>query len=147
MLVSLSSDGPLHLQIYRAFREAILAGQLAPGERLPSSRSEARLLGVSRNVVLQAYAQLTAEGYLTGNVGSGTYVARDLPETRPSSGFDSISSYAQRARGKKTPPKRHLPYDFVYGLSRPDATTISSSEVAKTSGLVASTLGLWKPTS
>ena len=74
MLVSLSSDGPLHLQIYRAFREAILSGQLTPGERLPSSRSEARLLGISRNVVLQAYSQLTAEGYygIFGRSGART---------------------------------------------------------------------------
>jgi len=124
VIVSLSSDAPLHLQVYHAFREAILSGRLAPGERLPSSRSEARLLGISRNVVLQAYSQLTAEGYLTGTIGSGTYVTRDLPESRPSSGFAAISSYAQRARAKKISPKKNLPYDFVYGLSRPDETTI-----------------------
>lgn len=126
MLVPLSSEGPLHLQIYRAFREAILAGRLSPGERLPSSRSEARLLGISRNVVLQAYDQLTAEGYLTGAIGSGTFVARDLPEERPSStpSFTAVSSYAQRARSKQTSRRKDLPYDFAYGLSRPDETTI-----------------------
>ncbi len=59
MLVPLSGDGPLHLQIYRAFRQAILSGRLSPGERLPSSRSEARLLGISRNLVLQDYDQFT----------------------------------------------------------------------------------------
>ena len=128
MLVALGSDRPLHLQIYRAFREAILSGQLSPGERLPSSRSEARLLGISRNVVLQAYDQLTAEGYLTGATGSGTYVARDLPEERPSTSpspsFANVSSYAQRAQETKAREKRTLPYDFLYGMSRPDATTL-----------------------
>lgn len=126
MLVSLSGESPLHLQIYRAFREAILVGRLAPGERLPSSRREAELLGISRNVVLQAYSQLTAEGYLTGTTGSGTYVAHDLPEERPATapGFANISSYAQRARERKFLSRNDLPYDFVYGLSRPDETTV-----------------------
>jgi len=126
MLVPLGNDRPLHLQIYRAFREAILSGRLSPGERLPSSRSEARLLGVSRNVVLQAYDQLTAEGYLTGTSGSGTYVARDFPEDRPSPthGFATLSSYAQRAQEKRARQKRTLPYDFLYGLSQPDDTTL-----------------------
>ncbi len=126
MLVPLSGDGPLHLQIYRAFRQAILSGRLSPGERLPSSRGEARLLGISRNVVLQAYDQLTAEGYLTGAIGSGTFVARDLPEERPSStpSFTAVSSYAQRARNKQASRRKNLPYDFIYGLSRPDETTI-----------------------
>ena len=126
MLVPLSGDGPLHLQIYRAFRQAILSGRLSPGERLPSSRSEARLLGISRNVVLQAYDQLTAEGYLTGAIGSGTFVARDFPEERPSStpSFTAVSSYVQRARNKQASRQKNLPYDFIYGLSRPDETTI-----------------------
>ena len=75
MLETLDTGAPLHLQVYRAFRDAILRGRLAPGARLPSSRAEALLLGISRNVVLQAYEQLSAEGYLTGSVGSGTYVA------------------------------------------------------------------------
>ena len=126
MLVPFSSEGPLHLQIYRAFREAILSGRLSPGERLPSSRSEARQLGISRNVVLQAYDQLTAEGYLTGTTGSGTFVARDFPEERPSSkpSLTAVSSYVQRARNKTASRRKNLPYDFVYGLSRPDETTI-----------------------
>ena len=127
MLVPLSGDAPLHLQIYRAFRQAILSGRLAPGERLPSSRSEARLLGISRNVVLQAYDQLTAEGYLTGAIGAGTFVARDFPEERPSSSapsFTALSSFAQRAHNKQTSRPKDLPYDFVYGLSRPDETTV-----------------------
>ena len=127
MLVPLSGDAPLHLQIYRAFRQAILSGRLSPGERLPSSRSEARLLGISRNVVLQAYDQLTAEGYLTGAIGAGTFVARDFPEERPSSSapsFTALSSFAQRAHNKQTSRPKDLPYDFVYGLSRREIVEI-----------------------
>src|SRR4029077_4519868 len=61
-----------------ALREAIRAGRLHPGARLPGSRSLAADLGISRGTVVQAYAQLIAEGWLTGATGSGTRVA-DLP--------------------------------------------------------------------
>lgn len=71
---------PLHRQLYRQLREAILAGRLAAGSRLPSSRALARDMGCARNTVLGAYEQLFAEGYLEGHVGSGTYVSRVLPE-------------------------------------------------------------------
>ena len=50
-------------------------GQLAAGERLPSTRALAATLGVSRTVVTGAYAQLFAEGWIEGRHGSGTYVA------------------------------------------------------------------------
>ena len=64
----------------RALREAVRAGRLAPGTRLPASRGLARDLGVSRGTVTHAYAQLVAEGYLVGRHGSGTYVAdRPVP--------------------------------------------------------------------
>ncbi|XVQ09525.1 PLP-dependent aminotransferase family protein [Spirillospora sp. CA-255316] len=50
-------------------------GRLLAGERLPSSRALAGLLGVSRTVVMEAYGQLYAEGWLEGRHGSGTFVA------------------------------------------------------------------------
>jgi len=61
-----------------ALREAIRSGRLHPRARLPGSRSLAADLGISRGTVVQAYAQLIAEGWLTGTTGSGTRVA-DLP--------------------------------------------------------------------
>jgi GntR family transcriptional regulator / MocR family aminotransferase len=54
-------------------------GRLAGGERLPASRALAAELGVSRNVVNGAYAQLFAEGWIEGRQGSGTYVADGAP--------------------------------------------------------------------
>ncbi|MEU0968310.1 PLP-dependent aminotransferase family protein [Streptomyces sp. NPDC005917] len=57
-----------------ALREAIRAGRLAPGTRLPSSRELAKDLGVSRGLVTEAYEQLTAEGYLRSDRGAGTWV-------------------------------------------------------------------------
>src|SRR5437868_3923325 len=74
------SRTPLYRQLYDSLRRAILAGQLAPGTRLQSTREMAEELNVSRNTVVNAYEQLLAEGYLEGQVGSGTYVSRALPE-------------------------------------------------------------------
>ena len=71
---------PLYRQLYEALRRAILAGQLKPGARLPSTRELAEDLRVSRNTVMNAYEQLLAEGYVEGQTGSGTYVSRLLPE-------------------------------------------------------------------
>ncbi|MER5259908.1 PLP-dependent aminotransferase family protein [Streptomyces sp. NPDC002855] len=58
-----------------ALREAVRGGRLAPGTRLPSSRSLAVDLGIARNTVADAYADLVAEGWLTARQGSGTRVA------------------------------------------------------------------------
>lgn len=74
---------PLHRQIYDAYRGAILSGSLPPGVRVPSTRVLASEIGVSRFPVLNAYAQLLAEGYLQSRVGSGTVVTGSLPEHAP----------------------------------------------------------------
>jgi len=66
---------PLRAQLEGGLRDAIRAGRLPAGERLPSSRDLARQLGLSRGLVQECYGQLQAEGYLTGVVGSGTRVA------------------------------------------------------------------------
>src|SRR5579871_3005162 len=71
---------PLQRQLFNCLRDAILAGRLAPGVRLPATRVLSADLGVSRNTVVGAFDQLLAEGYLEGKVGSGTYVARQIPE-------------------------------------------------------------------
>ncbi|WP_329266488.1 PLP-dependent aminotransferase family protein [Streptomyces pseudovenezuelae] len=57
-----------------ALREAVRTGRLAPGTRLPSSRALAADLGIARNTVADAYADLVAEGWLTARQGSGTRV-------------------------------------------------------------------------
>ncbi len=71
---------PLYRQLYDELRRAILCGQLRAGTRLPSTRELATELTVSRNTVLNAFEQLLAEGYVEGQVGSGTYVSRALPD-------------------------------------------------------------------
>jgi GntR family transcriptional regulator/MocR family aminotransferase len=73
LLIPLVPQGePLHRQIYRGLRRAILAGTFTPDDPLPSTRDLAQQLGVSRTVVLLAYDQLLAEGFVVGRVGSGT---------------------------------------------------------------------------
>jgi GntR family transcriptional regulator/MocR family aminotransferase len=79
-VLQLDGMGPLYRQIYRAFRNDILTRALPPGERVPSTRTLADLLKVSRNTAVLAYEQLTAEGYLETRVGAaGTVVAPVLP--------------------------------------------------------------------
>jgi len=56
-------------------KQAIAAGRLAPGSKLPATRQAGRLLGVSRNTAAGVYEQLVCEGYLVTRRGSGTYVA------------------------------------------------------------------------
>jgi GntR family transcriptional regulator / MocR family aminotransferase len=66
-----------------ALREAVRTGRLAPGAKLPSSRSLAADLGIARNTVVAAYAELVDEGLLTARQGAGTQVAdRPSPATR-----------------------------------------------------------------
>jgi GntR family transcriptional regulator/MocR family aminotransferase len=71
---------PLQQQVYESLRHAILTRKLRAGMRLPSTRTLSADLGVSRNTVLAAFEQLTAEGYLDSKTGSGTYVAAELPD-------------------------------------------------------------------
>ncbi|MFE3163470.1 PLP-dependent aminotransferase family protein [Streptomyces sp. NPDC059224] len=66
-----------------ALREAVRGGRLLPDTRLPSSRSLAADLGIARNTVADAYADLVAEGWLTARQGSGTRVATREPTASP----------------------------------------------------------------
>jgi len=74
-------DGPgsLTSQVAGQLRDAMADGRLTTGERLPSTRTLAGLLAVSRTVVTAAYAQLFAEGWVEGRHGSGTFVADGAP--------------------------------------------------------------------
>src|SRR5439155_6219597 len=69
---------PLYQQIYDSFRTRIIDGQLRPAQLVPSSRELARELRVSRLPVLNAYAQLIAEGYFESRAGAGTFVVSSL---------------------------------------------------------------------
>jgi GntR family transcriptional regulator/MocR family aminotransferase len=93
--------GPLRAQLEAGLRAAIRDGRLAVGARLPSSRTLARDLGVSRRLVVEAYEQLVAEGFLAARHGSGTVVAE---------------AAAAVPAGPARPSRRALAYDFFPGV-------------------------------
>jgi GntR family transcriptional regulator / MocR family aminotransferase len=66
---------PLRAQLEDGLREAVRSGRLPAHARLPATRALAADLGVSRRLVVDAYAQLLAEGYLLARRGAGTFVA------------------------------------------------------------------------
>jgi len=138
MLLELAASGPLYRRIYDALRAKILRGELAAGAALPGTRTLARDLGVSRIVVLSAYEQLAAEGYIASEIGSGSRVAAQLPAVqtpsrrRSASQSDvAISAYARRARqlSPQEPPGQQLEnddaIDFRYATTIPDARTVA----------------------
>jgi GntR family transcriptional regulator / MocR family aminotransferase len=71
---------PIYRQLYDWLRTAITEGRMRPGQRLPSTRSMAAELQISRLSVFNAYEQLHSEGYLEAFAGSGTCVARTIPD-------------------------------------------------------------------
>jgi DNA-binding transcriptional regulator YhcF (GntR family) len=84
---------PLSRQIARQLQEAIAAGRLTQGTRLPSSRSLAPTLGVSRNTVLTAYEELVARGFVLSRPGAGMYVC--VPPTVPGFNLRSVMRDSQ----------------------------------------------------
>lgn len=69
------SDVPLYRQLFEHFRSAIQTGILNPGDRLPPTRQLADQLGLNRTTVTAAYQLLESEGFISGQVGRGSYVA------------------------------------------------------------------------
>lgn len=87
------SDGQIGRQLAQRLRNAITAGELKPGERLPATRSMATSLGLARGTVVEVFDQLTAEGYLEAKVGAGTRVAT-MPagDMVPAPASDSVNA-------------------------------------------------------
>ena len=73
--INKSGNEPIYRQIHSILCQAILDGRVASGVPLPSSRSLAKQIGVSRTSVVEAFDLLTAEGYVESRQGSGTFVA------------------------------------------------------------------------
>ena len=108
LLVELRRDDPLplHSQLEQELRTAIRSGRLQSEAVLPSTRALASQLGLSRGVVVEAYEQLIAEGYLTSQAGGATRVCSKVAEAM--------------AIAPATPPAPSKRIDFTYG--RPDVT-------------------------
>src|SRR5258705_6586226 len=108
LLVELHRDGPvpLHQQLELELRHAIRGGRLVAGAALPSTRALAVQLDLSRGVVVEAYEQLVAEGYLTSQPGGTTRVRAGAPDPAPS-----------HAAGAPT-----IEHRINFGYGRPDVT-------------------------
>jgi GntR family transcriptional regulator / MocR family aminotransferase len=96
-----AGPAPLTVQIVGQLRTAMTDGQLAAGERLPSTRALASTLGISRTVVTGAYAQLFAEGWIEGRHGSGTYVADGASRAGRGDGAAGRAADALAGRGRQ----------------------------------------------
>ncbi|MEU2711015.1 PLP-dependent aminotransferase family protein [Streptomyces sp. NPDC007205] len=110
--------GGLRRGLTDALRDAVRTGRLAAGTRLPSSRSLAADLGIARNTVAEAYADLVAEGWLTARQGSGTRVA-ELAAAPP----------AGRGAGPRHPAPGRPTYSLLPGA--PDLAAFPRTEWLK----------------
>jgi GntR family transcriptional regulator/MocR family aminotransferase len=113
---------PLHQQLYRQIRDELVSGSFnGSTTRLPSSRTLANDLGISRLTVNLALAKLQSEGYLEPRHGSGTFIAQPLPETFLSARQSAQDRHLERPprlsnRVKEIPDKR-AGKQFDYGIA------------------------------
>jgi GntR family transcriptional regulator/MocR family aminotransferase len=133
--LALAGGGTRHGALEDALRGAVRDGRLAAGTRLPSTRALAGDLGLSRGTVVEAFAQLTAEGYLDARHGAGTWVA------------DLSLAGVQRVPALER-PERAARFDFSPGL--PDLTSFPQAAWMRAlrqglRGLSAASLGYGDP--
>lgn len=148
--------GPMYLQVQQALRQAIRENRLGPGTAVPSTRTLADDLGVSRGVVVEAYDQLIAEGYLFASPGSATRVttsarraaaARGEPEKtvyeldfRP--GHPDLRSFPREAWGRSSRKALQIlsSHQLGYGDPRgtPELRSALSEYLARARGTVGS---------
>ena len=102
-----ASGATLRAQLEGHLREAVRSGRLRPGSTLPSTRALATQLQISRGVVVEAYDQLAAEGYLVTRPGSATRVAD--------------AALVGAAPPTPEAPPRPLRYDFRPGVPALDS--------------------------
>jgi len=76
------SAGPIFEQIGKNVRRMLARGEVRPGDRLPSARDLAQILGVNPNTIVHAYAQLEAQEIIEKRRGMGTFVREDAPVVR-----------------------------------------------------------------
>lgn len=124
-----TTDQPLTVRVEALIRRAILAGNLAAGARLPSSRILAKDLIVSRHTVEHALDALVTAGFVTRKRGSGSFVATTLPERE-------LSPYEEK---KKDAPSAHSAFKYD-GFER-STLAQSSSPLSKRGAAIAALRG------
>ena len=110
-----TSRQPVYLQIASQLTALIREGALRSGHRLPSTRQIAEWLDIHRKTAVQAYDELLAQGWLESRSGSGTFVAKQLPEVKPQRlSRESISDeQPPPSKGFSFPPAPHLDREVV----------------------------------
>jgi GntR family transcriptional regulator/MocR family aminotransferase len=157
ILIALSRGGrpSLQAQIQESIRAAIREGRLRPGSQVPATRTLAADLGVSRGVVVEAYEQLVAEGYLIASgrsltrVAAGRHGARVPPPIEPPPdaiefdfrpGEPDVRSFPHQAwsraarRAMQTLAARHLGYGQAQGA--PELRRALADYLARARGVV-----------
>jgi GntR family transcriptional regulator / MocR family aminotransferase len=109
--VDRGSDDSLANQVITQIKQLIRDKVLRPGVRLPSSRQLAADLAVSRSVVVEAYQQLVAEGWLLSSQRSGTWVAQGLEPWGP----EPQRSEPQRPEPQRPEPRGFEPHGLDHG--------------------------------
>lgn len=116
-------------QLTGQLRDSILQNRLRGGERLPSTRMLAQELQVARNVIIQVYEQLLAEGYLETRMGAGTYVA-ELPYTyQRGNAFEPSSTNQGRTILKES--NSHTTPSIAFRVGQPDQSSFPRKIWAK----------------
>lgn len=121
--IVLDKGGPLPLsrQLCDALRSLALAGTLPAHARLPSTREAAKDLGVSRNVVVESYEQLEAEGFLRGGVGAGTFVTEiGAARAARSASSRQTAIFPRRDAGAEAANRAAARVDFASACGVPD---------------------------
>jgi GntR family transcriptional regulator/MocR family aminotransferase len=118
ILTTLTLDGdmdlPLHRQLYLRIRDLILEGRLEPASRLPSTRTLAKELGLSRSTVVNAVEQLITEEYLEARVGDGTYVTACRCRDEAPLGAPPLPAATAQSAPPKAPPRLSRRGEGIY---------------------------------
>ena len=130
--VSDDAARPLFVRVADAVVDEVRRGRLRPGARLPGSRALAASLGVHRNTVVAAYAELCSQGWLTTRPGGGTYVDGALPDAgdpdRVGARADAMGFDLPEAPVALSDPLAPARYQFA---STPDPRDAPWSELAR----------------
>jgi len=115
-----TGKSPVFARIAELLSAEIQRGRLRPGDRLPGTRPLAEQLGVGRNTVVAAYAELSAEGWITTRPAGGSFVSHEVPERR-------ARRYEKRGLPASTPSRPGFDFE-PRALERPpepDAKTLA----------------------
>ncbi len=110
----------LYQQLTEEIRTAVLEGRLKPNQKLPSSRSLAKSLTISRSTVTQSYEQLESEGYLETRQGSGTYICSKIPD-------EWLKTESVKLKNKKA-AKSYTLSEFAQNLASIDRLSVDEPD-------------------